>query len=607
MTRLRRTLNEAAKTIADAESQGLALIIDGRNVIDFYLYSPDEFLRVLKSSRYSTARLNEAAAAALIGTITLTPHTKTKSGPCRNAYQVQGPAASGAFGPLMYDIAMSWAAQRRGSSITSDRVAGHPATSRSAQRVWRHYATAGAGTNGRVIALKFDDISDPQTPPLIDDCELSVDEPALNSAYTTESPLDVTMLMQNHDACKTHVKKIFEQHAEELGTRSIYNPHAVANAFINSSSDFFDAQYKAKNVKTEAHAKRRLIEDEGGGFDYASGMGEMPYGMHFGSPGQLYNTFVKPFVDVGKTAAGKTAELSARAQAAAKVGFEALATSVVPILSSDYGKIFANEKQKIDAIKQRYADVYSSNWSALGGNDVMVASLMFAPWAFLTAALVNRSPGAALALVQVLGGGNQGIERFVSQAQAVYGDTKGKTNAGAQFWNKREEARMDTMSFEGLVFVGYVLAEDADASDGKKKRPPLSDLLTSDRLRKALQGSPVVQRMQRDGQQIVGATLHTVLTRAQGIAKAKTVDDIERAIGKQVPQLAQLKKLPPGEREQAATEVLKRVKTAALKFYADGLKKQAETAISAGVGRNNPYVRAYVKTIKSIDALGDGA
>jgi hypothetical protein len=455
-----------------------------------------------------------------------------------------------------------------------------------------------------VTSFAFDDIDDPKTPPVIDDCSLSTDEPALNAAYTTQTPVDLSTLINNHENCVRSAKKIFMAQTAKKGKgiRGVFNPHFIKNAIVGASSDFFDSQYMAKNVKTEAHS--RLNEDEGGGFDYAGGMGEMPYGMHFGSPGQLYDTFVKPFVDVVKTAAGKTAELSARAQAAVKVGFEALATSVVPILSSDYGKIFADEKQKLDAIKSRYADVYSSNWSALGGNDVMVASLMFAPWAFLSAALVTRSPGAALALVQVLGGGNTGIQRFVSQAQAVYGDTKGKTNAGAQFWNKREEARMDTMSFEGLVFVGYVLAEDADAGDGKKKRMPLTDLLTSDRLRKALQDSPVVQRMQRDGQQIVSATLRKVLARAQGIAKAKTVEDVERAIGKQVPQLAQIKKLPAGERELAAGEVLKRVKASALKLYADGLRKQAEAAVSAGVGRNNPYVQTYVKTIKQVEALG---
>ena len=350
----------------------------------------------------------------------------------------------------------------------------------------------------------------------------------------------------------------------------------------------------------------RLLEDDGG-IGLASGMADSPYGMHFGSGNQLYSTFVKPFVDVGKTAAGKTAELSARAQTAVKVAFEALATSLVPILSSDYAEIFANEKEKLDSIKQRYSDVYNSSWSALGGTDVTVAAFMFAPWAFLSKALVTKSPGAALSLIKVLGGGSPGIDKFVANAKSKLGG-HGKTDATASKWNSREEARMDSMAFEGAVFLGCVILEDnADTRSGAgpDEGARIMSVLTGAKLKKALMSSQIVQRMQQDGRQIVNGTLKNVLTRAQRISNAKTLDELERAIGKGVPQLAQLRRLPQGQREVAAGDVLKRVKSSALKLYATGLKKQAQAAIEAGVARDNPYIKAYAAAIKQIESLGD--
>ena len=341
-----------------------------------------------------------------------------------------------------------------------------------------------------------------------------------------------------------------------------------------------------------------LREDDGGGFDYAGAMGEMPYGMHFGSPNQLYKTFVAPFTDVIKTAAGKTAELSARVQTAVKVAFEAVATTLVPALSSDYARIFATEKQKLDSIKQRYADVYRGTSGALLGNDVLVASFMFAPWAFLSAAMVKKSPSAALAVVQVLGGGNSVIERFVSQVKQRYGGSGGSDGK----WSSRESPGADTWAFEGTQYVGCVIVEDAEG--GKEpKRPPLAQLLTSRKLRAALESSPIARKMGSDGHNVIQATLRDVLEKAKAVLGASSIEDLERSLGKQVPALTGLKKLQDSERAQAEQEVLRRVRAAMRKVYTANLKAQAKSAIEAGLARDNPYVKAYADAIKKIEAL----
>jgi hypothetical protein len=338
--------------------------------------------------------------------------------------------------------------------------------------------------------------------------------------------------------------------------------------------------------------KKTLNED-----DFGGAMGEMPYGMHFGSGNQLYDTFIKPFVDVAKTAAGKTAELSARAQTAAKVAFETIATTLVPVLSSDYAEIFSAEKKQLDDIKTRYADVYRATRSAFGDNDVMVASLMFAPWAFLSAAFVKKSPAAALSFVQVLGGNNPVIGRFVSQVQSRYGSSLG---GGKSNYSQREDAGSDTWAFEGSVYLGCIVEADAAA----KKNPPLERVLTMPKLTALLKRSELSQRMSRDGRAIVTSTLKKVLERAQTVLTATSIDEIERAVGKKIPKAAELRKLSDEERAPIEAAVLERVRASMRKVYVANLTAQAKQAMQSGLDEGHPFIRAYATAIERIKKLG---
>lgn len=360
----------------------------------------------------------------------------------------------------------------------------------------------------------------------------------------------------------------------------------------------------AKNIETatrHGHAlstkEPRLVEDDGGVGDlYGASMGEMPYGMHFGSPDKLYATFVKPFTDVVKTAAGKTAELSARAQSAVKVAFEAAATTLVPALSSDYADIFAEEKRRLDAIRQRYSDVYGATKGALLGNDVMAAAFMFAPWAFLSAGMVARSPGAALAVINVLGGGNPAVERFVARVKQTYGH--GGSGSGDK-WSRREDPGMDTWAFEGGVFLGHVISEDAEA----QKRPALAQVLTSRKVRAALRDSPVARRLAHDGQTAIKKTLRDVVAKAKVVLRARSFEDVEGVVGRRLPGLDKLRALQGQEADAAREEVLRRVRAAMKKVYAANLTAQAEAALKAGLPKDHPYVKAYVDAVRTIDAL----
>ena len=165
---------------------------------------------------------------------------------------------------------------------------------------------------------------------------------------------------------------------------------------------------RGKKLLRECIKETLLSEDMGG--DYAGlGLDPMagsPYGAHFASGDQLYNIFIKPFADVVGVAAGKTKEVSVKAQTLLKVTFESVLTTLLPIFKDKYEEIFASEKQKIDQIKSEYADVYQATWDAFQDADVMIAAFMFRPDLFITAQFAKKAPRAAAEILSVLSGGS---------------------------------------------------------------------------------------------------------------------------------------------------------------------------------------------------------
>ena len=102
-----------------------------------------------------------------------------------------------------------------------------------------------------------------------------------------------------------------------------------------------------------------LREDGYGGFggygaDYAGlgidPMACMPGRVHYTDGDAMYKTFIKPFVDVVGVAAGKTKELSQRAVTTAKVAFESIMTTLIPVLTDDYAEVFRQEHEEIQKI-----------------------------------------------------------------------------------------------------------------------------------------------------------------------------------------------------------------------------------------------------------------
>ena len=168
---------------------------------------------------------------------------------------------------------------------------------------------------------------------------------------------------------------------------------------------------------------RTVLAEEGGGDGYGdiigASMAMSPFGVHFASQSDLYKLFIKPFVDVVDVAAGKTKEISQRAQTVVAVGFKAIATTLLPWLSQDYKEIFDKQEQVLNKIKSEYAEVYDATWDAFRYNDIAFTAFLAYPAAILTGAAARAVPQATMKLLSIIGGGS--LDPFLGKLKKSFG------------------------------------------------------------------------------------------------------------------------------------------------------------------------------------------
>ena len=131
------------------------------------IYSPlnlvkaENIEKISKKSPWNVRKpvIKELARTSILSGVTYKMNTN-----CNNSASiVQSVSARGGLGPAAYEVAM-WDLSQRGFSLTSDRKNVSP----DAARVWMRYADRG----GNVSKMPFDDVENPKTPPIEDDCRL---------------------------------------------------------------------------------------------------------------------------------------------------------------------------------------------------------------------------------------------------------------------------------------------------------------------------------------------------------------------------------------------------------------------------------------------------
>lgn len=354
---------------------------------------------------------------------------------------------------------------------------------------------------------------------------------------------------------------------------------------------------------------RALLKEEGDHAGYTAhdimmSAGTMsPYGMHYGSSSDMYKAFIKPFVDVVQTAAGKGKELSQKTQTLVKVAFEAIATTVIPILTDDYKEIFAKEKRAIQKIRQQYGEVYKSNWDALLNDDVMVAAFFYNPSAFFTVKFAQHAPGILLSMVSVLTGGelDDWVEKVKSRVsnKPVKDRHVDKVNPFGQYKRGDKTHLPSGGPGFGVDYYEHVVREDKQG----EQVPEVVRLLSSDKLRSRLEKSPIVQKMQAAGQAIVRGTLEEVFKTARGVMSASSLQDLQNKTGTKLKGLDKLRQVPQQERQAVEQQILATTKKSMKEFYVKNLEAQVKAAVNAGVPQDSEYVQDYQRVISKIKAL----
>ena len=337
---------------------------------------------------------------------------------------------------------------------------------------------------------------------------------------------------------------------------------------------------------------QKALNEDDGGFGYGMGGSEAmgQYGVHYASGDQMYNTFIKPFVDVVKVTAGKTKEMSQRAQTLAKVAFESVATSLLPWLSSDYGDIFKREAEEINKIRSEYGDVYAATWDAFKDKDVALTAFFCYPGAILTGLFAKKTPKVALNMLSVISGGEMDgvIDNIKDSISSGFGKSKGRKTFSSPGGDK-------TPWMESLI------REDKDKEKTKKQK--LADIVTNEKLVNKALSTPLAQRLQKEAQEAMKNTLKQVFERAQAVMTSKTLDELQKKIGKPLKGLDKLKSIKPEEKAEAEKQLLDNLRKSMKEFYAKSLEQQVKDAVGAGIPKNSQFVFDYVEVIRKIRAL----
>lgn len=307
-----------------------------------------------------------------------------------------------------------------------------------------------------------------------------------------------------------------------------------------------------------------LFEEEGYGSMMDASAGASPYGMHFASGNQLYNTFVKPFTDVFNTVVGKTKELSVKAQNLVKVTFEAIIASAMPWYRDHISNIFAKEKQEIDKLRNQYSEVYNATWKSLNSNDAAMLAFFCYPEAALTGGLAKKAPRVALGLLNTLSGGR--FDNVVSKYNETY---------------KRQSN----------------LLGEADVQRDESK---LINFVTSDKALSVALNSQKAKQLRSTSRNIVTKTLKDIQQSTQAIASAKSYEDLQNKLGAKIKGVNELDKLQPAEKIKVETESLKVLKKASIEFVVENLTKHVSSVVEAGIPAESWYVKEYQKLISGV-------
>lgn len=205
---INQEIDEMAVAPEQATQANLALFVEKRGSdTDIILYKPDVFEEACRlKSKGMHAMMIYRQAQPVVGAIFIEFKSKC------NAWESTATAAEKGYGPLMYDIALSYTGP---TGVMSDRSS----VSQAARKVWQYYFTK------RRNDIEVEPLEEPV-------CQFkgSDSEEFLNYKFKLKNPVNITQLEQNH----AQVIKKLEARFQEVN---------VQDFLSEMGSKFFSVKY----------------------------------------------------------------------------------------------------------------------------------------------------------------------------------------------------------------------------------------------------------------------------------------------------------------------------------------------------------------------------
>lgn len=341
-----------------------------------------------------------------------------------------------------------------------------------------------------------------------------------------------------------------------------------------------------------------LTEDEYGmgAFDYTD---PGPYVSRFGTSQDLYDAFVTPFVDVFKTAVGKTKEVAQATKTLLTVALQTVLTTLIPIYGYNYSSLFDEQEEKIEKIRNEYKDVYDRTESALENSDAGMLAFMASPILTSTYWVGKKSPEVIKGALSAATGGESDELFDAIKEKAIAAERWALGDDGEFRSSSSSSKKKSPKDFYGESRIVEVEA----SSQGKSKITP-EKILKSNVFTSRVAESPRLKEMQRVAIATYRETLTKIYSQAEELLKkAKTVEDLEKLAKKPIKDIEKVKALKGEERAKAEKMLIDSVRKSMKEFYVKSLSEQVNSVIRAGIPEESQYVLDFKAMIKKIQAL----
>ena len=363
-----------------------------------------------------------------------------------------------------------------------------------------------------------------------------------------------------------------------------------------------------------------LKEDEENPAFYGQSTGGM---LDIGSAGDILDLLgVKGVINLGKTVAGKTKELTTRLRTALNVMKGTIVSSFCPFVGYDYSDVFDKEEADLKKVRQEYKDVYDATDAVFKDNDMAMFAFMANPGIFLGSKMASAAPEAAKTMLSSATGGksdeilNDIIEDLKDSDRWLAGEDDKERATRLKRKKERRKARdkgKDTSSplslfggmSDGWTPRGARLTEEGEK---KKKKLSLADLLRNkDLIAKIIDSSEELQNAMKQSTAIYRKTLQAAVAEAKKALDAVTYESIVKNTQKKTPEFIEQVKaiaaMPSADQKAAQQQVVSLAKTELKKKFLEKLTKRVDAAVKAGADENSQLVQDHAAAIKKIQAM----